>query len=98
MKSIKTDEFFKLVAVNSGISDIDVVKRVFYGMVKTMSRELRNNKIINLPDWGKFFLKVHKERKAINVNTRDQMIVPPTNVLKFVPDYKVKSYFHSLKE
>ena len=98
MKSIKTDEFFRLVAVNSGISDLDVIKRVFYGMIKTISRELRNNKIINLPDWGKFFLKVHKSRKSTNVNTGKPMIIPDTNVLKFVADYKVKEYFYSLKD
>lgn len=98
MKSIKTEEFFKLVAVNSGISDLDVIRRVFYGMIKTISRELRTNEIINLPDWGKFFLKTHKPKKVMNVNTGDHMVIKPTKLVKFIPDYKVKKYFHSLTE
>ena len=96
MKSISTDEFFKLLAVNSGISDLDVVKRVFYGMIKTISRELRSKEIINLPDWGKFLLKTHKARKSTNIYTGEQILIPDTKTIKFEPDYKVKKYFHSL--
>ena len=32
MKSIKSDEFFKLVAVKAGIADLQTVKDVFYGI------------------------------------------------------------------
>jgi len=95
MKSVGTDEFFKLVATNSGISDLSVVRDVFYGMVKTLSRELRAKQTVKMPDWGEFVLKVHKSRKFIAVDGKAG-ILPPKPTVKFVPDYKVKKYFYAL--
>ena len=97
MKSIKSEEFFRLVAINSGISDLDVVKRVFYGMVRTISRELRDKQIIKLPDWGEFVLKIFKERKYRTTKTHEDIILPPKPTIKFIPDWKVKKYFYEIK-
>ena len=93
MKSIKLDEFFKLVAVNAGASDIQNVKDIYYGMIRTMSRELKKNQMVELPDWGKFVLKTYKARKIKDVNLGISRELPPTLMVKFVPDYKVKKYF-----
>lgn len=96
MKSVKPEEFFRLLAVNSGISDLDVVKRVFYGMIKTMSRELKEKQSVKLPDWGEFSLKVHKSRKMIDINEKTLITIPAKPTVKFTPDYKVKKYFYEL--
>lgn len=96
MKSINSEEFFKQVAVNSGIVDLQTVKNIYYGMVKTISRELRGRQIINLPDWGKFSLFLRKSKKTLNVSSREMEILPPKTVVKFQPDYKVKKYFYEL--
>ena len=98
MKSIKSEEFFRIVATNSGISDLDVVKRVFYGMVRTMSRELKQKQSIKLPDWGEFTLKIHKARKSLDINDKTFINIPAKPTLKFTPDYKVKKYFYSLDQ
>ena len=94
MKSIKADEFFKLVAANSGIHDVSIARDVFYGMVRTMSRELKSKHVIKLPDWGEFRLKIHKSRNFVSVNG-ERGVLPPKPVLKFVADHKVKKYFHA---
>ena len=96
MKSIKAEEFFRLVALNSGISDLQVVKDMFYGMVRTMSRELKEKQVIKLPDWGEFSLKVHKARKMVDVNDKNIILIPAKTTVKFTPDYKVKKYFYEL--
>ena len=97
MKSIKADEFFKLVAANSGLHDVSIAKDVYYGMVRTMSRELRGKHSIKLPDWGEFKLKIHKARNFVSVNG-ERGILPATPVLKFVADHKVKKYFHAFTD
>ena len=94
MKGVKPEEFFRLIAINSGISDLDVVKRVFYGMVRTMSRELKDKHTVKMPDWGAFSLKVHKGRKMIDVNEKTLIEIPAKTTVKFTPDYKVKRYFY----
>jgi len=96
MKSIKPEEFFKLVSVNSGIADLQAVKDVYYGMIKTISRELKSKHVVGLPLWGEFLLKIMKARKTLNVNTRVMEYLPAKPVVKFKPDYKVKEYFYTL--
>jgi len=96
MKSIKPDEFFKLVSVNSGVTDLQTVKDIYYGMIKTISRELKSKHAVKLPLWGEFLLKIMKARKTLNVNTRVIEYLPAKPVVKFEPDYKVKDYFYAL--
>lgn len=96
MKSIGPEEFYKMIAVNSGISDLQVVKDIFYGMIKTISRELKSKQVINLPDWGEFSLTIHKSRKMMDVNNKTIITIPAKPTVKFTPDYKMKKYFYAL--
>lgn len=98
MKSIKPEEFFRLIAINSGISDLETIKDIYYGMIRTISRELRDKQTIKLPDWGDFNLKIHKARKYKETNNNTFIDLPAKPTVKFVPDYKVKRYFYSLGE
>ena len=96
MKSIGPEEFFKLVSANAGVPDVQTIKDIYYGMVRTMSREIRDKHTIKLPDWGEFSLKIHKSRKMVNVNTGKLTMIPAKPTVKFTPDYKVKKYFYAL--
>ena len=97
MKSLTPDEFFKQVSINAGIADLQTIKNIYYGMIRTMSRELRNIQTIRLPDWGDFKLKIHKSRNFISVRGKPG-VLPPKPTIKFVPDRKVKEYFYALGE
>ena len=96
MKSINTNEFFKQLAVDSGMSDLRVVQDVFYGMIRTMSRELRNKGTVKLPDWGEFYLRIHSARRHKNVHTGNMEIVQARPTVKFSPAIGVKKYFYEL--
>lgn len=93
-ESIKPEEFFKLIAINSGISDLSVVKDVYYGMVRTISRELKSGKKIKLPDWGEYSLSPYKARTTIDVNSGRRIQLPAKTLVKFTTDWKVKKYFY----
>lgn len=96
MKSIKPDEFFKLVSLNSGVSDLETIRNVYYGLVRTISRELKQKQIIKLPDLGEFVLKIHKSRRSVSVNTGQLEILPPKPTIKFKTDTGLKKYFRYL--
>ena len=98
MKSINPDEFFKQVSINSGGTDPDTTRRVFYGLIRTISRELKDKHVVKLPDWGEFRLKIHKARQSPDVNDGTMRFIPAKPVVKFVPDHKVKKYFYALGE
>lgn len=93
MKSIRPDEFFKLLALNSG-ADLQTAKDVYYGLIKTISRELKGKQVIKLPDWGEFSLKIFKAKKMVNIKDKAFIQIPAKTIVKFVSDYKVKKYFH----
>jgi nucleoid DNA-binding protein len=96
MKSIDSEQFFKLISTHSGVPDLQTVRDIYYGMVRTMSRELRDRQVIRLPDWGEFNLKIHKGRKMININTGQMTQISAKPTVKFSPDYKVKKYYYAL--
>lgn len=96
MKGIKPNEFFKQVSINSGIPDLDLVKRLYYGMVRTITRELRGKQTIKLPDLGEFYIKIHKARKFYDVTSNSMSMIEAKPTIKFDADYKLKEYFYSL--
>lgn len=93
MKSIKPDEFFKLVSINSNVTDLQTVKDVYYGMIRTISRELKGKQVIELPDWGKFYIFLHKARNFVSINGEPGYL-PAKPTVKFSPFNKVKEYFY----
>lgn len=96
MKSINREEFFKLISIHSGGVDLDTVRDVYYGMVRTIGRELKEKQTVDLPDWGEFNLKIIKARRALDVNDRIVKDLPAKTVVKFKPATKVKKHFYSL--
>jgi len=96
MKSINPDEFFDQIAIHSGGTDPETVRRVYYGMIRTISRELKDKHSVKLPDWGEFKLKIHKSRLSRDVNDGIMRKIPARPVVSFVPDLKVKKYFYAL--
>lgn len=97
IKSISSEEFFKLLASNAGV-DLITARNTYYGMLRTITRELKGRRILNLPDWGKFFILMYKEREIVDYKTKQKKKIPTTPVLKFVPDYKLKQYFKELRD
>lgn len=95
MKSITPAEFFKRVSINSGLSDLRVVQDLYYGIVRTITQELKGKHTVKLPALGEFRLMVAKERKHINIMGKLQ-IVPPRPTVKFKADVGVRKYFHAL--
>jgi nucleoid DNA-binding protein len=96
MISIRSNQFFKRVALNSGVSDLGMVKNIYYGIVRTMGQELKARHVITLPDWGKFMLKIKKSRMVKGVRDKKEYMLPAQPMVKFVPATKVKKHFHML--
>lgn len=96
MKSIGSEDFFKQVAINSAVSDLSLVKNIYYGMIRTVGRELKNRHVVRLPDWGDFLLKIQKSRNTLNVNTGRQEVIPPKPMVKFIPAKAVKKHFYAI--
>ena len=92
----KKEDFFEEISKLANYCDIELVKQVYYGMVKVMSRQLRKDKVVVLPDWGKFYIHLHAARQMRDLRSGRIMNLGMRNSVKFDPDYKVKEYFKEM--
>jgi len=85
------DNFYHLISAKSGL-EVEVVKKVYFAMVKVIIDELRNWGVVLLPELGRFTVIIYSNRKIRDVNTRELKQVGATKVLKFSPWYTIKDY------
>ena len=95
MKKERID-FYHLVSVKSGL-DVEVVKRVYFAIIKVITEGLRDWGEILLPELGRFSIIIYSGRKIRDVNTREVKQTLPVRVLKFAPWYTIKDYVKSLE-
>lgn len=89
-------EFFSEISQLANFCDERLVESVYYGMVKVISRELRVQKRIKMPDWGEFYIHNAAPRQAVDVRSGQIRNLGMKKYVKFEPDYKVKAYFKNI--
>ena len=92
----KKDEFFNKVSYLANHCDINITKNVYYAVVRAISQELRKSGIVNMPDWGKFYIHNSVPRQMKQIRTGAIINLGEKKIVKFEPDYKVKAYFKEL--
>ena len=93
---MKDNEFFARIAEKCNYMSEDLVREVYYEMIRLTSSELRHNGAIRYPSLGDFYIRYQKEKMMIHQGTGEKMKVSPRKIIKFLPDYKIKKYFASL--
>jgi len=94
IKALNTTDFFTAISKNSNYVSEDIVRDVFYGMVRVIGQELRDKGAVELPDLGHLVLHKMKERMSRDVNTKLLIKIPEKNIIKFRPCFDLKKYFH----
>lgn len=84
--------FFENLAIEAGTNDIEIVRKVYYGLIRKTIRDLGNGKDLVYPDFGEFYVKERAARRIKNVNTGNISNVDPITTVRFKPDYKLKEY------
>ena len=96
IKVLPPNDFFTAVSNRSNFVSLDIVRDVYYGMLKIIGTELRDKGAVDLPELGVLVLHKYKERNTHNVNTRTIHRLPATNIVQFKPCNNFKRYFHLL--
>lgn len=86
------DDFFKLLAVESRVTDVSSVRAVYYGLCRMMLKELIVKNSSELPDLGKFKIKKHSRRQIRNIRTGELQLANESTTVKFIPDQKMRTY------
>jgi len=101
MGRISDDEkrrFFIRISNKCNYADPEMVKRVYYGMVKMIVERLKNEQTCWLPDLGRFWLANRKIRKVKNTFTGYEGYSGDHKSVFFLPDRKLKGYFKLLSK
>ena len=95
IKRQKPEEFFTKISQRANYLNEDVVREVYYEMVRVMVHKMKQDGVVSMPDFGDFSLILHKERASRNVNTGNIDHLPSYYTVKFSVSKKLKEYFRS---
>ncbi len=62
-------------------------------IISAMGRQFENGDVVQIPSFGQFEVKKHKERVMVNPTTGKRMLVPPKLVLGFKPSSSIRIHF-----
>lgn len=94
---MKKEDVFDEISSYCNYIDRETVKNVYYGLIRAISKRLREKGSVVMPDWGEFYLHRHKPRIALDINSRSFRNLEAKTTVKFTPDHKVKQYFYEIK-
>ena len=91
---LNEDEFYRNLQANCDYVDEETVRRFYLAVVKTVTKELRDNRVARLPHLGDFALIQQKPKPLLKGKVREYRVA---NVLKFYPKAAWRKYF-SMKD
>lgn len=92
--ALNKDDFFRKVSFGANFVSEDIIKDVYYSVIRVLGQELSAKGAVCLPEWGDFVLHKYKQRSALNVHTRRIELLPERSVIKFRPCQPLKKHFH----
>lgn len=92
---LKDSEFFEQLSILSGL-DVESVKRVYYAVIRLLSRRLRLVDHVRMPEWGHFSLILHQNRNIYNRKTKTTAAIGVKRLVKYQPAVKLKNYFKDM--
>jgi nucleoid DNA-binding protein len=94
----KLDKFFSGLSAQSNYIPEDVVKEVYYGLIRLIGSTIKEKGKIDCPDLGTFVLHTHKARNAFNVKTGVTEFLGERKIVKFKTCRKMKEFFYDKKK
>ena len=83
------------ISAKSNYIDPEVAKKVYYGLVKAIVADLRNDGTCWLPDLGEFRL-IDRNAREIQNPKYGTLHMDAIKAVRFSPDYKLSEYFKNL--
>ena len=92
---LSDDDFFRMISSRANYLNEDVVREVYYEMVRIMVYQLRTKKTVRMPDFGDLRITLHKERIGVDVNTKERKHIQAYHTVKFTPNKKLRDFFRA---
>ena len=93
---LREDRFFKLLLQHCNYAAPEMVKDFYLGLVRHITKELRDNGVVRLPHLGDFALV--KQKPKIGWAGKFQVMIEGKYMLKFYAKDTWRKYFIKLSE
>ena len=84
--------FFENIALEVGTNDVEIVRRVYYGLIRKTIRDLGVGKKLVYPEFGEFYVKKQKAKRMHHVITGEIINIDAVNTARFKPCVRLKEY------
>lgn len=84
--------FFENLALEVGTSDLEIVRKVYYGLIRKTIRDLGNGSKLTYPEFGEFRIKEQKAKRMRHVLTGNMINIDAVCTVRFSPCIKLKEY------
>lgn len=96
-KYLKPAELFEKISAKSNFTDPAMVAEVYYGLLKTITEELREGNTVRLPELGDFFVQNKKSMATYMFHTGGIMKRNNVKIVKFSACANIGKYFNALR-
>ena len=94
--AMSEEEFFASVGMNANGLPEEVVRSVYFGMLKNIIEEFRKGREINLPKLGTVYLYPGRNVRIRNIHTGVIETHPRSNEIHFKANYRLNEYIKTL--
>ena len=84
--------FFENLAIEAGTCDVELMRKAYYGLIRSTIKDLRNEKDVAFPEFGLFYIKRQKAKRMKDVRSGEMINIEPVNTVKFKPNQRLKKY------
>lgn len=92
-KRYKLYKFFPELSSNCNYMGEEALRKVYFGLIKMIGKELGKYGKVELPELGTFVLIKQKPKMAIDVRSKILSPLPAINLVKFRPCREMKAFF-----
>jgi len=93
----KREDFFRLVSSFCSYQDVDLVEKVYYGIIKAITSSLRQTDTCFLPDFGEFYT-IDWKGKYFNLTTGKMEDTGLCLTIRFKASNKLKKYIKNMRK
>jgi nucleoid DNA-binding protein len=96
-KRYDREKMFREISERVNYLDVEMVKRVYFELLRVIIKDLREGKVVSLPNWGRFYLRKLKAQRRYNAGTKIVYQDVAKTSLQFSTEVGLRKYLQQVE-